>query len=206
MNPRAVSVVVVSGHALRRGGVERALSNYPGVDVAGVATDLDAASELVRETRAEGVIVDLDSVDENGDDRLRALRQHQDVSIVCFTSDERRPTRAIRDVAHVLRPREGIGQAVLALVDPQQVEEAKARRTPRSDGSPLTRRERQILGALARGGTAAEIAEEFGISVSTVGVHKRNLYAKLGVRSQTEAVAVALNRHLIEWSADRTSA
>lgn len=52
----------------------------------------------------------------------------------------------------------------------------------------LTARESEILGLLARGYVAKEIADQLGISYETVRGHLANIYEKLHVRSRTEAV------------------
>lgn len=52
----------------------------------------------------------------------------------------------------------------------------------------LTAREAEILGLLARGYVAKEIADQLGISYETVRGHLANIYEKLHVRSRTEAV------------------
>jgi DNA-binding CsgD family transcriptional regulator len=51
----------------------------------------------------------------------------------------------------------------------------------------LTEREEEIIEHLSRGYSNREIAEAFGISVPTVRTHLRNIYAKLHVRSRTQA-------------------
>jgi DNA-binding NarL/FixJ family response regulator len=55
----------------------------------------------------------------------------------------------------------------------------------------LTRREREVLLLLADGLRQDDIAERLFISRKTVGTHVANILRKLGVRSQTQAVAVA---------------
>lgn len=52
----------------------------------------------------------------------------------------------------------------------------------------LTPREKQILEQLVKGSLYKEIAWEFGIGVETVRTHLHNIYAKLHVRTRTEAV------------------
>ncbi|MGJ8695944.1 MAG: response regulator [Verrucomicrobiaceae bacterium] len=52
----------------------------------------------------------------------------------------------------------------------------------------LTPRETQILEQLVTGSLYKEIAEELKIGVETVRTHLRNIYAKLHVRTRTEAV------------------
>jgi DNA-binding CsgD family transcriptional regulator len=50
----------------------------------------------------------------------------------------------------------------------------------------LTEREREITQLLLRGHSSKSIARELGIAPGTVMVHKRNLFAKLGITSQYE--------------------
>lgn len=50
----------------------------------------------------------------------------------------------------------------------------------------LTTREREITQLLLRGHSSKSIARELGIAPGTVMVHKRNLFAKLGITSQFE--------------------
>lgn len=56
---------------------------------------------------------------------------------------------------------------------------------------PLSPRERHVLDLLAQGRSNKEIARELGVSANTVKTHLANLYAKLGARRRTEAVAAA---------------
>jgi DNA-binding NarL/FixJ family response regulator len=60
--------------------------------------------------------------------------------------------------------------------------------------SRLTWRELQTLGALRDGRATSQIADDFGISETTVRSHVKSILAKLGVHSRLEAVAVARSR------------
>ncbi len=59
-------------------------------------------------------------------------------------------------------------------------------------GEPLTDREREVLELVATGITNREVAQDLFISVNTVKVHLRNVYAKLGADSRTEATMIAV--------------
>ena len=66
--------------------------------------------------------------------------------------------------------------------------------TPGSDMEKLTRREQEILALLAKGFLYKEIADQLGISLSTVRAHLHTVYEKLHVQSRTEAVVKYLGK------------
>ena len=61
----------------------------------------------------------------------------------------------------------------------------------------LSEREVGVLNLLAEGYNYQEIAESLYISVDTVRHHIRNIYKKLHVHSQSEAVAKAIRKKII---------
>ncbi|NIV94894.1 response regulator [candidate division KSB1 bacterium] len=63
--------------------------------------------------------------------------------------------------------------------------------------SDLTERETQVLGQLCKGKSYKMIGEALFISEETVRRHIKNIYRKLHVHSQTEAVAKALREKLV---------
>jgi DNA-binding CsgD family transcriptional regulator len=62
----------------------------------------------------------------------------------------------------------------------------------------LTQREHDVLQLLAEGYDQREIAGRLSISAKTVGTHLEHIFAKLGVRSKTQAVALAYRDDLLE--------
>ncbi len=56
---------------------------------------------------------------------------------------------------------------------------------------PLSERELEVLQLIAQGLTNPEIAAKLCISLNTVKVHSRNIYAKLAVSSRAKAVTRA---------------
>jgi DNA-binding NarL/FixJ family response regulator len=61
----------------------------------------------------------------------------------------------------------------------------------------LTERERQVLNYLSDGNNYQEISDSLYISLDTVRHHIKNIYKKLHVHSQSEAVAKAIRKGLI---------
>ena len=67
-------------------------------------------------------------------------------------------------------------------------------RQPASEMEKLTRREQEILALLAKGFLYKEIADQLGITLSTVRAHLHTVYEKLHVQSRTEAVVKYLGK------------
>ena len=61
----------------------------------------------------------------------------------------------------------------------------------------LTPREKDILALLSKGNSYKLIAAELNISIETVRTHLKNIYDKLHVHSQIEAVSKAINEKLV---------
>jgi len=70
----------------------------------------------------------------------------------------------------------------------------RALRGPQQEVVELSARERDVLAAAAEGLTAGATARRLQLSPKTVENHRTRIYAKLGVRTQAEAVSVALQR------------
>jgi len=90
-----------------------------------------------------------------------------------------------RKVVNLLRQTTGEPQA-------SPVDDRKA-----EDAALLTPRERDILNGLAGGNSYQALARSLNISTDTVRFHIRNIYRKLHVHSQSEAVAKALRKGII---------
>lgn len=68
---------------------------------------------------------------------------------------------------------------------------------PNNENYGLSNREKEVLNKLSEGDNYQQIADSLFISVDTVRHHIRNIYKKLHVHSQSEAVAKAIRKGLI---------
>jgi len=68
---------------------------------------------------------------------------------------------------------------------------------PRGRNPDLTSREREILRAMAKGGSNQQIADELHLSRDTVRNHVASILSKLGVNSKLQAVTLAIQRGLV---------
>ncbi len=67
----------------------------------------------------------------------------------------------------------------------------------KSDLESLTSREKEILGKLVEGNSFKAIADSLFISIETVRFHFKNIYKKLHVHSQSEAVVKVMKERLL---------
>lgn len=72
------------------------------------------------------------------------------------------------------------------------------RRSAAAAAIRLSKREREVLGALAQGRQSKVIAWHLGVSVRTVDMHRANILAKLGARNASQAVSIARELKLLD--------
>lgn len=73
--------------------------------------------------------------------------------------------------------------------------------------TPLTPRERDVVGRLLSGSSTRQIAESTGLTVATVNTYLKRIFAKLGVHSRVELVArVTGTRGVIPVGSPKTKA
>jgi two-component system nitrate/nitrite response regulator NarL len=101
--------------------------------------------------------------------------------------------RSSRQVAAVIRKLVAGEPAVAEAAEPVTIRDPSVALRVRT----LTCREREILGLLASGWPSRRIAEETHLSYLTVRSHIQSLLVKLGVHSQLEAVALAVEHEVV---------
>jgi DNA-binding CsgD family transcriptional regulator len=127
-------------------------------------------------------------------ERMAARRAFEQAVESAIGSGQRRPLLTMRYTTFLQLA--GNDPDVLALW-PERFRPSSAEAlvtTTARPAEPLSRRERQVLDALARHSGAVGVAQELGLSVNTVKTHLRAVYRKLGVGSREEALVAAVSR------------
>jgi DNA-binding NarL/FixJ family response regulator len=200
-------VVVADDHELIRSTLRLLLTPAEGLEIVGEAATGAQLAPLVEQTRPDVVVVDLHMP---GMDGLQCVEQlvadHPEVTPILLS--------AVDDPGVVEAGlRRGAAAYVLKTIDPrdlpaairQSVAGCVLHRGPAADGPPsgataagLSEQEARVLGELTKGHSNRQIAETLWLSDQTIKFHLRNVYRKLGVANRTEAMRLALERHLVD--------
>jgi DNA-binding NarL/FixJ family response regulator len=209
----AIRVLLVDDEELVRVGLRMILEAQPDIEVVGEAAGGEGVAALARETAAEVVLMDIRMP---GVDGIRAtaevVAQNPGARVIMLTTfdlDEHVLDSLRAGASGFLvkdTPRAGLVDAVRvvaagdALLTPRATRRLLAEfvrltppRTRERPGakSPLTPRELDVLEALARGRSNAEIAADLVVSEHTVKTHLGSILAKLGLRDRVQAVIYA---------------
>jgi DNA-binding NarL/FixJ family response regulator len=201
-----IRVALVDDHAVVRSGLEQLLGGEPDLEVVGTASDGDQALELVRRTRPDVVLMDLQMPGTDGVTATRRIVEEvgTDVLVLTSFSDATRIVAALDAgaVGYLLKDAEpedlieGI-RAVSRGESPLHPRAARqllqARSGPR-DEVDLTPRELEVLGLVRQGLANKQIARRLGISERTVKAHLTSAFARIGVPDRTQA-ALWAERH-----------
>ncbi len=204
-----IRVLVVDDHPVVRGGIEALLGTAGDLQVVGSAGDGLEALGLVASLQPDVVLMDLRMPGLDGASATeRIRREHPAVHVLVLTTYETDAdiVRAVEAGAtgYLLKdtPLTELAEAVRAaargetVLAPPVAARLMARlRAPAQE--TLTPRELEVLGAVARGATNAEIGRELFIGEATVKTHLLRAFAKLGVDDRTHAVTVAFQRGLL---------
>ena len=110
------------------------------------------------------------------------------------------PVQARRALAQAIEVAESAQAGWLARLAHAELRVAGGRRRHRAAPSGLTAQEGRVATLVATGASNPQIARQLSVSVSTIETHLERIYAKLGVRSRHELIAIAAARSQ-HWAA-----
>lgn len=208
----SIRVLLADDQAMIRSGLRLILEDQPGITVVAEAADGTEAIRLARQLRPDVCLIDIRMPGKDGIEVTRALAGPgvpgplRVVIVTTFDLDEY-VYGALRAgaVGFVLK---GASPALLAeavraahagdaLISPQVTLRLLRHVAParvaaaRQPAAPLSEREIEVVQAIARGRTNAEIAAGLFISLSTVKSHLSSIHNKLGVRNRVEIASWA---------------
>lgn len=206
-----INLIIADDHQLFIDGIRSILDNEVGIEIIGEANNgLDLLKTLENKPLVDVVLTDIRMPVVDGIAAAKLIRkQYPNLKILAVSMYDQ--------PADVMEMMEAGAQGyVTKNVDKKELVEAihtlmnggryisknlpdDARawlsKEPETEKVPLTRREKEILGLIARGRTTIQIAAQLKLSKHTIDTHRKNIHKKLGIKSNTGLVSYAL-KHL----------
>ncbi|MEO3751284.1 response regulator transcription factor [Streptomyces sp. B6B3] len=219
---RDIRVLLADDQTLVRSAFAMLVESAPGMAVVGQAGSGREAVELTRATRADLVVMDIRMPDLDGIEATRRIAADEDLAgvkvlvLTTYDTDEH-VVEALRAGASGFLVKDTQPAELLdairtvaagdALLSPGPTARliARALRAPVAPASdavppglaPLSDRERQVLGLVARGLNNAEIADTLGLSPLTAKTHVSRIMGKLAARDRAQLVIAAYETGLV---------
>jgi DNA-binding NarL/FixJ family response regulator len=208
-------VVLADDHALLREGVRRILE-ASGIPVAGEVGDGLRVLEAVERLKPDVLLLDLGLPGLHGLDILREVtRRAPSTRVLVLSADGRddfvvqalrngaagyllkgcRAEELLQAVTEVAAGGYHLSASLSASLARAVGEEGGGTGAPAYES--LTPREREVFHLMAEGLANGAIAERLFISGRTVETHRANIMRKLGLRTQTDVVLLALRRGIL---------
>jgi DNA-binding NarL/FixJ family response regulator len=195
-----------------REGVGQLLTSSGEFCVEGLFSNCDTIDQDLKELKADILLMDIDMPGRNGIEGVRIAKLiRPSVQVLMFTvfDDDEKIFDAICAGADGYILKKTLPEKIIEAL--KDVHNGGAPKTPSiarkvlqafpkkpvPDNEPLTEKETEVLHQLVIGNSYKQIANTLSISIETVRTHIKHIYAKLQVRSMSQAVAKAINQRII---------
>jgi DNA-binding NarL/FixJ family response regulator len=206
-------VMLCDDHALIRRGIRDTLSDAPDIRVVGEAGDYGELRSLMRGTRCDVLVLDINLPGRSGLDVLHALKEEGSpvkVLVVSMYPEDQYAIRALRAGAYGYVNKGGDPQTLVQAVRTvaqgrkyvtpeiaQMLVESLTAPAPENAHQTLSDRELQTLVLIASGKRLSDIAEELNLSPKTVSVYRARVLEKLALGNNAELTVYAIRNGLV---------
>ena len=204
---KKIRVLVADDHAIVRMGLVALLATEQDIEVVGEAEDGREAIKQTVATRPDVVIMDImmpimDGITATAEIVKRAPGVKVLILTTSSSSDDY--SRALASGAQGIVVKRAANMELLSsirkIASEKTVISPEAQRLMQEDPPmpKLTERQLDIIHSMMRGLTNREIAVQLNITPDCVKAHIKRVCNKIGAANRTEAVAIAMRKHLLK--------
>lgn len=201
-----ISILCVDDHPLFRSGIRYLVESRSDMVLVGLASTAAEGISLARQHVPDVILMDLRLPDMSGIAATAAIRETRPeariLMLTTFEGDvEVQRALAAGARAYVLKsstPEELVNAIQHVHAGKKYLPPQLALELAQHVGESVTPREVSVLKLIAAGKRNQDIAERLCIAEDTVKGHIKRIMEKLGARDRTQAVAIALQRGIIE--------
>lgn len=193
-----IRIVLAEDQAMVRGALSALLGLEPDIEVLGAAADGEAAWRMLQQLQPDILVTDIEMPGLTGLELAqRIARQQLPIKVVIVTTFARAGfLRRALDAGvrgYLLKdaPAEHLADALRRVQQGARAIDAQLALDAWSQADPLSDRERKVLRLAGEGRSAADIAEQLGLSHGTVRNYLSECIGKLGVANRIEAYRLA---------------
>ena len=212
-------ILLVDDHSLFRESLVRLLESEMDLSVVAHCASVSAAMEALRRSIIDIVLLDYDLGEERGTDLLQEMKTlNNPARILMVTAGM--SDRITLDVMNagvngVLNKHSKPAQLVDAIrkiaqgemwLDSNVIRPSmpKKQDSDTSSRGILTRRQHEVLSGILDGLSNKEIAWKLAVSESSVKAVIQELFRKAGVRTRSQLVRIAIEKHATDWLTDES--
>jgi DNA-binding NarL/FixJ family response regulator len=211
-----ISILMVDDHSLFRESLGRLLQATPEFRVVGQCSTVAEAVDTLSETKADVVLLDYDLGEEQGFSLFAKMKEHQvDTKVLMVTagmSDAATLNIMEAGASGIFLKHSSLDQLLAAIhqvangeiwLDTGAVRTLIAGRITQPEsivGSrPLTSRQSAVIRGVLDGLTNKEIGLKLNTSEGSVKAVIQELFRKAGVRTRSQLVRIAIEKHSADW-------
>jgi DNA-binding NarL/FixJ family response regulator len=211
-----IKVIIADDHPLVREGIKKVVDQSTiDIEVSGEASDAHELMDMLREKKADIIILDIAMPGKSGLDVLKDIKDFHPnlpVLILSMHPEDRFAIRALKAGASGYLNKSSISDQMVNAIRKIVVEKKRyispnvaeqlAARVDLNHEQPLheslSDREYQILCMIGSGKKVNEIAKELSISIQTVHTYRSRIKEKTNLNSNVEITRYALQHNLID--------
>jgi DNA-binding NarL/FixJ family response regulator len=213
-NEQTIRILVVEDQRHLRDGVEALINFTPGFQCSGAFRTMEEALSRVKHDLPDVVLTDIGLPGMSGIEGIKRLKEsYPDLLVLVLTVyddnekifdalcagacgyllKQTEPSELLKSLREAVTGGAPMSPEVAAKV----IKLFREVRPPEKADYNLTPHEIRLLKMLTEGYNYVSAAEKLGISYNTLKFHVRNIYDKLQVHSQSEALALAMRERLV---------